>query len=68
MSSYVPDEADAFEAAERPLSARAVAARPAPYLDDLNPDQRAAYLPLPSTKCTESSPHGPDSIILCSRA
>ncbi len=35
------DEADAFEAAARPLSARA-SARPAPYLGDLNPDQRAA--------------------------
>ncbi len=38
-----PDEQDAFEAAARlPLSARAMAARPAPYLDDLNPAQRAA--------------------------
>ncbi len=35
------DENDAFEAAV-PLSQRAVAARPAPYLDDLNPAQRAA--------------------------
>ena len=42
MSSWISDEAEAFEAAERPLSARAMAARPAPYLDDLNPDQRAA--------------------------
>ena len=35
------DEAEAFEAAV-PLSQRAVAARPRPYLDDLNPAQRAA--------------------------
>ena len=35
------DDSDAFEAA-MPLSQRAVAARPAPYLDDLNPAQRAA--------------------------
>ncbi len=35
------DEDDAFEAAV-PLSRRAMAARPAPYLDDLNPAQRAA--------------------------
>ena len=35
------DEAEAFEAA-MPLSQRAVAARPRPYLDDLNPAQRAA--------------------------
>jgi DNA helicase-2/ATP-dependent DNA helicase PcrA len=35
------DESDAFEAAV-PLSQRAMAARPAPYLDDLNPAQRAA--------------------------
>ncbi len=39
MNSY--DENDAFEAA-MPLSQRAMAARPAPYLDDLNPAQRAA--------------------------
>ena len=39
MSGY--DETDAFEAAV-PLSQRALAARPAPYLDDLNPAQRAA--------------------------
>ena len=39
MSSF--DENDAFEAAV-PLSRRAIAARPAPYLDDLNPAQRAA--------------------------
>jgi DNA helicase-2/ATP-dependent DNA helicase PcrA len=43
MSSWISDEAEAFEAAERPLSARAMsAARPAPYLDGLNPAQRAA--------------------------
>jgi ATP-dependent DNA helicase UvrD/PcrA len=37
------DENDAFEAAARPsLSARAMAARPTAYLDDLNPEQRAA--------------------------
>jgi len=35
------DESEAFEAAV-PLSQRAMAARPAPYLDDLNPAQRAA--------------------------
>ncbi len=35
------DEQDAFEAAV-PLSQRALGARPAPYLDDLNPAQRAA--------------------------
>lgn len=38
MSSF--DETEAFEAAS--LSARAMAARPAPYLDGLNPEQRAA--------------------------
>ncbi|MRU16851.1 DNA helicase II [Roseovarius sp. A21] len=38
MSSF--DESDAFEGAS--LSARAMAARPMPYLDDLNPEQRAA--------------------------
>ena len=38
MSSF--DEYDAFEGAS--LSARAVAARPAPYLDELNPAQREA--------------------------
>jgi DNA helicase-2/ATP-dependent DNA helicase PcrA len=43
MSSF--DEADAFEAAV-PLSRRAMAARAAPYLDDLNPAQRAAVLAL----------------------
>ncbi|MBP7241434.1 ATP-dependent helicase [Amaricoccus sp.] len=40
MSSF-QDEAAAFEAAV-PLSVRAAAARPAPYLDALNPEQRAA--------------------------
>ncbi len=35
------DESDAFESAV-PLSQRAAAARPAPYLDDLNPAQREA--------------------------
>ena len=35
------DESEAFEAA-MPLSQRAVAARPRPYLDDLNPAQREA--------------------------
>jgi DNA helicase-2/ATP-dependent DNA helicase PcrA len=39
MSSF--DEHEAFEAAV-PLSRRAMVARPAPYLDDLNPAQRAA--------------------------
>ena len=34
------DEMDAFEGAS--LSARAMAARPAPYMDDLNPAQRQA--------------------------
>ncbi|MGJ8616724.1 MAG: ATP-dependent helicase, partial [Sulfitobacter sp.] len=38
MSSF--DESDAFEGAS--LSARAMAARPQPYLDGLNPAQRAA--------------------------
>jgi DNA helicase-2/ATP-dependent DNA helicase PcrA len=42
MSSSLSDEADAFEAAAAPLSARAMAARPAPYLDALNPAQREA--------------------------
>ncbi|MGC9370559.1 MAG: ATP-dependent helicase [Paracoccaceae bacterium] len=41
MSSF--DEDDAFEAgAKLSLAARAMAARPAPYLDDLNPAQREA--------------------------
>ena len=39
MSDY--DETDAFEAAV-PLSQQAMAARPVPYLDDLNPAQRLA--------------------------
>ncbi len=38
MSSF--DDTDAFEGAS--LAARAMAARPAPYLDDLNPEQRRA--------------------------
>ncbi|NIY99991.1 UvrD-helicase domain-containing protein, partial [Salipiger sp. HF18] len=38
MSSF--DDMDAAEGAS--LSARAMAARPAPYLDDLNPAQREA--------------------------
>ncbi len=38
MSSF--DEMDAFDGAS--LSARAMAARPMPYLDDLNPEQRRA--------------------------
>jgi DNA helicase-2/ATP-dependent DNA helicase PcrA len=38
MSSF--DESDAFEGAS--LAARAMAARPAPYLDGLNPEQRRA--------------------------
>jgi len=38
MSSF--DESDAFEGAS--LSARAMAARPMPYLNDLNPEQRRA--------------------------
>ena len=40
MSSF--DEFDAFEAAATPLSQRAMAARGAPYLDDLNLAQREA--------------------------
>ena len=36
------DEAQAYEAAARSLSQQAVAQRPRPYLDDLNPAQRAA--------------------------
>ena len=44
MSTSLPDEADAFEAAARPapLSAQAMAARPTPWLDGLNPAQREA--------------------------
>ncbi len=38
MTSF--DESDAFEGAS--LARRAMAARPMPYLDDLNPEQRAA--------------------------
>ncbi|MEO1549704.1 MAG: UvrD-helicase domain-containing protein [Pseudomonadota bacterium] len=40
MAEWDQDEVDAWDGAS--LSARAMAARPAPYLDDLNPDQRAA--------------------------
>ncbi|MEL6522419.1 MAG: UvrD-helicase domain-containing protein [Pseudomonadota bacterium] len=40
MNSF--DDGDAFEAAAVPLSQRAMASRPAPYLDDLNPAQREA--------------------------
>jgi DNA helicase-2/ATP-dependent DNA helicase PcrA len=41
MSTW--DDSDAFEAAAQvPLSQRALASRPAPYLEDLNPAQRAA--------------------------
>ncbi|MBE3639128.1 ATP-dependent helicase [Mangrovicoccus algicola] len=36
------DDSDAFEAAAIPLSRRAMAARPMPYLDGLNPAQRLA--------------------------
>ncbi len=43
MSSFSDEEA--FEAA-LPLSQRAMAARPMPYLDDLNPAQREAVLAL----------------------
>ena len=45
MSRFDDDtgESDAFEAAAAtPLSARAMAARPMPYLDGLNPEQRRA--------------------------
>jgi DNA helicase-2/ATP-dependent DNA helicase PcrA len=42
VNTWTEDEADAFEAAARPLSARAMAARAAPWLDELNPAQRAA--------------------------
>jgi DNA helicase-2/ATP-dependent DNA helicase PcrA len=45
MSRFDDDigESDAFEAAvTRPLSARAMASRPTPYLDGLNPEQRRA--------------------------
>ncbi|MEM9269811.1 MAG: UvrD-helicase domain-containing protein, partial [Pseudomonadota bacterium] len=40
MAEWDQDELDAWEGAS--LSARAMSARPSPYLDDLNPDQRAA--------------------------
>ena len=40
MSGY--DDDGAFSEAPMPLSARAMAARPAPYLDGLNPAQRQA--------------------------
>jgi DNA helicase-2/ATP-dependent DNA helicase PcrA len=40
MSGWQDNEA--FEAAAVPLSQRAMAARPRPYLDDLNPAQREA--------------------------
>ncbi|MFT5006633.1 MAG: DNA helicase-2/ATP-dependent DNA helicase PcrA [Paracoccaceae bacterium] len=40
MSSF--DESDAFEGAALSLSQQAMAARAAPYLDDLNPEQRRA--------------------------
>ncbi|MCX7645161.1 MAG: UvrD-helicase domain-containing protein [Rhodobacteraceae bacterium] len=42
MSTFDDHEAFAAAAARAPLSARAMAARPAPYLDDLNPAQREA--------------------------
>ena len=41
MSSF--DESDAFDQAARPsLAARAMASRPTPYMDGLNPEQRRA--------------------------
>ena len=43
MSDWDFDESDAFEAASgTSLSAQAMAARPTPYLDELNPPQREA--------------------------
>jgi DNA helicase II / ATP-dependent DNA helicase PcrA len=42
MSTWSHDEADVFESVARPLSQRGMAARPAPYLDGLNPPQREA--------------------------
>jgi DNA helicase-2/ATP-dependent DNA helicase PcrA len=43
MINSGPDDIDAFEAWEdQSLSARAMAARPTPWLDDLNPPQREA--------------------------
>jgi DNA helicase II / ATP-dependent DNA helicase PcrA len=44
MSTF--DDSDAFEAAAVPLSRRAMTARAAPWLDDLNPAQREAVLAL----------------------
>jgi DNA helicase-2/ATP-dependent DNA helicase PcrA len=44
MSTF--DDSDAFEAAAIPLSRRAMTARAAPWLDDLNPAQRDAVLAL----------------------
>jgi len=42
MNDWTSDEADALEAAARPLSSRAMAARPTTYLETLNPAQREA--------------------------
>ena len=42
MSSWTTDEADAFEAAERAALGPRDGGAAAPYLDDLNPAQRAA--------------------------
>ena len=42
MNAWDEDEAFAAAAAPIPLSQRALAGRGAPYLDDLNPAQRAA--------------------------
>jgi DNA helicase II / ATP-dependent DNA helicase PcrA len=42
MNSWDEDQAFEAAAAPVPLSQRAMAARPMPYLDDLNPAQRAA--------------------------
>ncbi len=48
MSSF--DESEAFEAAASPsLSQMAMAARPTPYMDGLNPAQRAAVEQLERT-------------------
>jgi DNA helicase II / ATP-dependent DNA helicase PcrA len=44
MSTF--DDSDAFEEAALPLSRRAMTARAAPWLDDLNPAQREAVLAL----------------------
>jgi DNA helicase-2/ATP-dependent DNA helicase PcrA len=46
MSSFDDSDAFAAAAAARPLSSRAMAARPAPYLDGLNDAQRAAVMAL----------------------